>query len=50
MATWADLKKLALALPEAEESTTYRKPAFKVGSWLLVAPKKLAEAYVPGAM
>jgi hypothetical protein len=30
VATWADVKKLALALPEAEESTTYRKPAFKV--------------------
>jgi hypothetical protein len=30
MATWDDVKKLALALPEAEESTTYRKPAFKV--------------------
>jgi hypothetical protein len=30
MATWDDVRKLALALPEAEESTTYRKPAFKV--------------------
>ena len=30
MATWDDVKKLALALPEAEESTTYRKPAYKV--------------------
>jgi hypothetical protein len=30
VATWADVKQLALALPEAEESTTYRKPAFKV--------------------
>ena len=114
MATWADVRKLALALPEAEESTTYRKPAFKVAgkvfawesphehgalvlrcdegeralmiearpelffvtphyeahpmvlvhleqadaeelaerveeSWLLAAPKKLADAYAPGA-
>jgi hypothetical protein len=31
VATWADVRRLALALPEAEESTTYRKPAFKVG-------------------
>ena len=30
MATWEDVRRLALALPEAEESTTYRKPAFKV--------------------
>ena len=30
MATWDDVRKLALALPGAEESTTYRKPAFKV--------------------
>ena len=30
MATWDDVRKLALALPETEESTTYRKPAFKV--------------------
>lgn len=31
MATWDDVRELALALPEAEESTSYRKPAFKVG-------------------
>ena len=30
MATWDDVRRLALALPEAEESTTYKKPAFKV--------------------
>jgi hypothetical protein len=30
MATWDDVRTLALALPEAEESTSYRKPAFKV--------------------
>jgi len=30
MATWEDVRRLALALPQAEESTTYRKPAFKV--------------------
>jgi hypothetical protein len=31
VATWEDVRELALALPEAEESTSYRKPAFKVG-------------------
>jgi hypothetical protein len=30
VATWDDVRELALALPEAEESTTYRKPAFRV--------------------
>jgi hypothetical protein len=30
MATWADVRVLALALPEAAESTSYRKLAFKV--------------------
>jgi hypothetical protein len=28
--TWDDVRRLALALPGAEEGTTYRKPAFKV--------------------
>ena len=28
---WDDVRRLALALPEVEEGTTYRKPAFKVG-------------------
>jgi hypothetical protein len=31
VATWDDVRELALALPEAEESTSFRKPAFKVG-------------------
>ncbi len=30
MVAWDDVRALALALPEAEESTVYRKPAFKV--------------------
>jgi len=30
MATWDDVRRLALELPEAEESTLYRKTAFKV--------------------
>jgi hypothetical protein len=30
MATWEDVRRLALALPDVEEGTSYRKPAFKV--------------------
>ncbi|MCP9485122.1 MAG: MmcQ/YjbR family DNA-binding protein [Gaiellaceae bacterium MAG52_C11] len=30
MATWEDVRALALALPETEESTSYGKLAFKV--------------------
>ena len=34
MATWDDVRELALALPEVEESTSYRQPCFKVrGKW-----------------
>ena len=30
MATWEDVVRLGVGLPEVEESTTYRKPALKV--------------------
>jgi len=30
VATWDDVRATALALPEAEEGTSYGKPAFKV--------------------
>jgi hypothetical protein len=30
VATWDDVRRIALALPDAEESTSYRHPAFKV--------------------
>lgn len=30
MATWDDVRELALSLPETEEGTTYRKPAVRV--------------------
>jgi hypothetical protein len=30
MATWEDVRRLALALADVEEGTSYRKPAFKV--------------------
>ena len=28
--TWDDVRRIALVLPEVEEGTTYRKPAFRV--------------------
>ncbi len=31
MAKWSDVRKVGLALPEAEESTAYRERALKVG-------------------
>ncbi len=34
MATWDDVRELALALAEVEETTSWRRPAFKVaGKW-----------------
>jgi hypothetical protein len=30
MATWDDVRRLALELPEAEESTSWQQPCFKV--------------------
>lgn len=30
MATWEDVRRIASALPDVEESTSYREPAFKV--------------------
>ena len=30
MATWDDVRRLALELPETEEGTSYRQPCFKV--------------------
>lgn len=31
MATWDDVRRIALALPETEESSSYGQPAWKVG-------------------
>jgi hypothetical protein len=34
VATWDDVRELALALPETEESTSWRQPAVRVrGTW-----------------
>jgi hypothetical protein len=30
VATWEDVRRIALSLPETEESTSYRQPAFKI--------------------
>src|SRR5213593_403879 len=37
MATWDDVRRLALELPEVEESTSYREPCFKVAGKTFVA-------------
>ena len=36
MATWDDVLRLALALPDTEESTSYRQPCVKVRGWNFV--------------
>jgi hypothetical protein len=36
MPDWSTVREIAAALPGAEESTTYGKPAFKVGGRLFV--------------
>jgi hypothetical protein len=38
MATWADVTRLALALPGVDEGTSYGKPAFKVKGRSFVNP------------
>jgi hypothetical protein len=37
MSTWDDVRRLAAQLPEAEESTSYRKPSFKVRGKMFAA-------------
>lgn len=41
MATWDDVRRLALALPETEEGTAYGQPAWKVGGKLFVWDRPL---------
>jgi hypothetical protein len=36
VATWEDVRRLALELPEAEESTSYGQPCFKVAGKLFL--------------
>jgi hypothetical protein len=46
MATWEDVRRLALELPEVEESTSYRQPCFKVRGKTFVC----MSASQPGAL
>lgn len=41
MATWDDVRRLALALPATEEGTTYGQPSWKVGGKLFVWERPL---------
>jgi hypothetical protein len=43
---WEDVRELALALPEVEESTSYGTPAFKVRGKLFVRLKEDGESIV----
>ena len=40
MATWDDVRALALALPEVEESTSYGRPALKVRGKLIACRRQ----------
>ena len=44
--TWTDVRRLAKALPGAEESTSYGTPAFKVKKKLIVRLHQSGEALV----
>ena len=48
MATWEDVERLALALPDVERGTTYGKPALKVKGRSFVNPAHEDDAiYLP---
>src|SRR4051794_36660729 len=49
MLTWDDVRLLALALPGAEESTSYRQPCFKVNGRPFVNVGREAGAIVTRA-
>ncbi len=44
MATWEDVRRIAAALPDAEETTSYRQPCFKVNGRLFVSVSREAGA------
>jgi hypothetical protein len=44
VATWEDVRRLSLALPDAEESTHYGEPAFKVKGRAFVNTCRVAGA------
>jgi hypothetical protein len=49
MPTWADVRRIALALPGAEEATTYGQPCFKVNGRPFVNTGRVEGAIVTRA-
>jgi hypothetical protein len=48
MASWEDVRRIALALPDVEESTSYGHPCFKVrGRSFVNASREDGAVYVP---
>ena len=46
MASWDDVRSMALALPETSESAVHGTASWRVEAWLARAPKRLARAYL----
>ena len=49
MPSWEDVRRIALALPGAEESTSYRQPCFKINGRPFVNTGRVEGAIVPRA-
>ena len=49
MPTWADIERIARALPDAEETTSYRQPCFKVNGRPFVNTGRVEGAIVTRA-
>ena len=49
MPSWEDVRRIALALPGAEESTSYRQPCFKVNGRPFVNTGRIDGAIVTSA-
>jgi hypothetical protein len=49
MATWEDVARIAAALPDAEETTTYGQPCFKVNGRPFVNTGRVEGAFVTRA-
>jgi hypothetical protein len=48
MASWEDVRRISLALPDVEEGTTYGNPAFKVkGRSFVSASREEGAIYLP---
>ena len=45
MATWADVERIALGLPETEPTTAWGRPAFGVrGAWFVLGGRRRGHA------